>query len=58
MDRFCSRKFAVAMITVLSIVLANFTGIELSDAEIASLAGVVMTYLGGQSYVDGKNSAA
>lgn len=50
---FKSRKFIVALLTVLSIVVANFTGVELSDVEIASLAGVVMAYLGGQSYVDG-----
>jgi hypothetical protein len=52
---FKSRKFIVALLTVLSIVVANFTGVELSDTEIASIAGVVMTYLGGQSYVDGKS---
>ncbi|MBN2328631.1 MAG: hypothetical protein JXR73_15925, partial [Candidatus Omnitrophica bacterium] len=49
---FKSRKFIVAVVTVLSIIIASLTGVELSDAEIASIAGIVMTYLGGQSYVD------
>lgn len=55
---FKSRKFIVAVVTVLSIMIAAFTGVELSDGEIASIAGIVMTYLGGQSYVDGKSGKA
>lgn len=56
MEKFTSRKFIVAVLTAAGILLSAVTGVELSDAQIASLAGIVMTYLGGQSYVDGKRS--
>jgi len=51
---FKSRKFIVALLTVLSVIASAVTGVELSEAEIAAVAGVVITYLGGQSYIDGK----
>lgn len=56
LNKYNSRKFIVAVLTAVSILLAKVTGVELSDADIACLAGVAVAYLGGQSYVDGQSS--
>jgi hypothetical protein len=55
MKKFASRKFLVSLVTVVSLVASKFTGVELSEAEIISIASVVSVYLGGQSFVDSKN---
>ncbi len=54
MEKFKSRKFIVAMVTVLATMIAVASGMELPEEQIESVAQVIMVYLGGQAAVDYK----
>ncbi len=52
--RLKSRKFWVAVMATLVIIVARMMGLELEDSTILSISGIVSAYLLGQSYVDSK----
>lgn len=52
MDKLKSRKFWVTLATLVVIVFSQQLGLDLSPEQIISGAGVVSSYLFGQSYVD------
>lgn len=55
MKKFKSRKFWMAVVTA-GIVIANEgMGLNLPQEELLTVAGVVIAYILGEAYVDGKN---
>lgn len=54
MQKLKSRKLAMAIIAGLLVVLNDGLGLNLPTESVMSVAGVVMAYIFGQSYVDAK----
>jgi drug/metabolite transporter (DMT)-like permease len=54
MNMIVSKKLLMAILGVVAVLLEDFVGLQLSDAQMTSIAAVVVAYLAGQSYVDGK----
>lgn len=54
MHRLHSRKLWVALITALSLVLADGLGLTLEAETIGGVAAIVLAYLGSQGWVDGR----
>jgi hypothetical protein len=52
MGKLKSRKFFVAIVTALLIVLNQGLGLNLPEESVLTLAGVAATYIFGQSMVD------
>ncbi|WCK53822.1 hypothetical protein PP175_21270 [Aneurinibacillus sp. Ricciae_BoGa-3] len=57
MDKFKSRKFWMAIVGTLIIILNQGLGLNLPTDSVMSVAGVVVAYLFGQSIVDAKKAA-
>lgn len=53
-EKLKSRKFWVAVIPLISAIVTEFTGVEVSQDAYLGVAGVIMAYLVGQSWVDQK----
>jgi len=56
MEKLKSRKLWVAIVSALLIVLNQGLGLNIPADSVLSLAGVIMAYIFGQAYVDGKQS--
>jgi uncharacterized membrane protein len=52
--RLKSRKFWIAIISGILVVLNQGLGLHIDNATILSFAGIVMSYIFGQGYVDGQ----
>ena len=50
-----SRKLWITALVPILGLIAKAIGVELSDAAITAVAGIVIAYLVGQSYVDSKH---
>lgn len=57
MGKFASRKFLVTLISAAFVALNQALGLDLSEETILAVAGIVVAYLAGQSYVDRKEKA-
>jgi membrane-bound ClpP family serine protease len=53
-DKLTSRKFWLALIGGVVMLLNAFTGLELSGAEIAGVLIPIIAYIFGEAWVDGK----
>ena len=54
MDKIKSRKFWLAVISALLIVANQGLDLGLPDASIMTVAGIIISYILGQSFVDSK----
>lgn len=54
MERFMSRKFIVTLCFALLVAGRDALGIKVSDDSILALAGVVVSYLAAQGWIDAK----
>lgn len=54
-DKLVSRKFVLAVATFASAVAVIMFDVELDPLALAGAAGVIMAYMGGQSWVDKTN---
>jgi len=57
MEKIKSRKFWMVVVSAVLLVLNEGLGLKVPTDTVLSFAGVVMAYLFGQSYVDGKQSS-
>lgn len=56
MDRLKSRKFWMAVVGAALIVANDGLGLNLPKEETLTVAGVIIAYILGQAYVDGKKT--
>lgn len=54
MRKFKSRKFWMAVITAIIVIANDGLGLNLPEESILTLAAVVIGYIVGESYIDGK----
>lgn len=57
MGKFKSRKFWMAVVTGLLVVANEGLGLNLPSEAVLTVAGVAISYILGQGYVDGKKVA-
>jgi len=57
MEKIKSRKFWMAVVSAVLLVLNEGLGLKVPSDTILSFTGVIMAYLFGQSYVDGKQKS-
>lgn len=57
MEKFKSRKFWMAVVTGLLVVANEGLGLNLPSEAVLTVAGVAISYILGQGYVDGKKVA-
>ena len=56
LNKFKSRKFILAVISAVSLIVQQGFGIDLDPTSTTSLAGIVIAYILGQSHVDSKGT--
>lgn len=54
MNKLKSRKFWVTVVSALLVVANDGLGLDLPSEAIMTVAGVAITYILGESYIDGK----
>lgn len=54
MDRLKSRKLWISIITAILVIANEGLDLNLPKEEIMTISGIAMSYILGQSYVDGK----
>lgn len=54
MSKLKSRKLAMAVVAALLVIANEGLGLDLPTESVMSVAGIVMAYIFGQSYVDAK----
>ena len=50
-----SRKFWLAAITTIVMLIAAFTGADLDPEEVAAIILPIVAYIAGESWIDGKH---
>ena len=58
MEKLKSRKFIMTVLTALIMVGNDGLGLNLPSESLMTIAGLVMSYVIGQGYVDGKEKEA
>lgn len=56
MEKFRSRKFLMALASFLFVVLTDLLGIDVNQQTYWTVAGIALTYIAGEAYVDAKRN--
>ena len=54
MNKLKSRKFWMAVLTALLIILNDGLGLDIPNESLISIVGIVVAYIAGESYIDSK----